>query len=106
LGLAGHRHEVVCVVGGGHAGRHHVVVAGPFALKSEPCRPVPDERIHPVNRTRQLADEACQEVVALQVREFMEQNGPPTLLAPLPGGRGKEDHRTKDAERQWYRNFV
>ncbi len=85
------------------AGTQHLVVAGPLALFAQSCRGQPDERMEPVDGARDARDQLNEEIVALHVRQLVEQHIAAPLGGPLIGFGGEQDCGPANAPRHRHR---
>ncbi len=73
----------------------HFIVTGTFALAREGGRRVPDQRVEPVDRARELRDRLRAAIATADVHQFVDERGLPRLGAPV-GGRRRQHHDRRE----------
>src|SRR2546427_12101867 len=84
----------------------HMIVARALALLPQPRGGQPDERMEPVDGACDPRDQLNDEVVALHVRELVEQHVAPPLGGPVIGFGGQQNRGPANTPRHRYRRTL
>ena len=91
------------VRGRGGTRAQHVIVTGALALLAQPRGREPHQRMEPVDRAGDPRDQLNEEVVALHMRQLVQQHVAPLLRRPVVGFGGQEDGGPANAPRHRHR---